>query len=196
MVPHHNGVTIDLAGVCSGGIENARAFAKRHGVDRAYAEHAEMLDVVKPDIDNIACANHTHGPYATEAAVRGVGVIVLEKPPVIWPGYYEGREADARTRKEESMAYLGEVLDAVRSSASRLLYAEDFVYADGVRGIVQLLGQAIGSGKGRVLYQRGVCAHQPTFRRSRCRFLPPFCGDVRAGIRCQLQKIGVRRQGA
>ena len=161
MIPHKNGVDIALAGVTSGRVENAERFAASHGVANAYTDHAEMLADVKPDIDNIACANYAHGPYAIEAARAGVPVIVLEKPPVMWPGYAEGRSADARTRKLEAMQYLGEVLDAVRTSGSKLLYAEDFVYFDGVKGLVELLIEAQQkTDKGRVLYQRGVCAHQ------------------------------------
>ncbi|GIW82613.1 MAG: hypothetical protein KatS3mg105_4420 [Gemmatales bacterium] len=99
-------------------------------------------------------------PYTKEAADAGVGVIVLEKPPVIWPGYAEGRTADAATRKVESMDYLAEVLDQVRRKRSRLLYAEDFVYFDGVKGITEILIEAHKVKKGKILYQRGVCAHQ------------------------------------
>lgn len=160
MIPHKNGVEIELAGITSGRIENAKRFADTHGFTNAFDSHARMLDEVKPQIDNIACANFAHGPYTIEAAQAGVNVIVLEKPPVIWPGYAEGREADAATRKCESMAYLSEVLDAVRASGSKLVYAEDFVYLDGMKGLTELLVEAQKTGKGRVLYQRGVCAHQ------------------------------------
>jgi len=160
MIPHKNGVSIRLAGVTSGRMENATKFAAQHQIEQAYGSHADMLQAVQPDIDNIACANDMHGSYVVEAATAGVNVIVLEKPPVIWPGYPQGREADAATRKNESMAYLQTVLDAVRSSGSKLLYAEDFVYLDGVKGLVELLIEAQKTGKGKVLYQRGVCAHQ------------------------------------
>lgn len=160
MIPHKNGVRIELAGVTSGRLENAERFARDHGIARAFSSHVEMLQAVAPDIDNIACANYAHGRYATEAAQAGVRVIVLEKPPVIWPGYAEGRSVDAETRKVESMQYLGEVLDAVRAGGSKLLYAEDFVYLDGVKGLTELLIEARATGKGKVLYQRGVCAHQ------------------------------------
>lgn len=160
MVPHVNGVRFELAGVTSGRLENAERFAAQHGIARAFASHLEMLQAVEPHIDNIACANDAHGPYVKEAAEQRVPVIVLEKPPVIWPGYAEGRTADAATRGRESMEYLAEALDAVRASGSRLLYAEDFVYFDGVFGFVELLQEAVHRDKGRVLYQRGVCAHQ------------------------------------
>ena len=96
-----------------------------------------MVEAVKPDIDNIACANHVHGRYTVEAAKAGVPVIVLEKPPVVWPGYAEGRTAKAEAKKEESMSYLADVLDAVRESGAKLLYAEDFVYVDGVFGLYE-----------------------------------------------------------
>ncbi len=160
MIPHKNGVELELAGVTSGQFENALRFADKHGIRQAYASHREMLAAVQPDIDNIASANYSHGPYTIEAARAGVPVIVLEKPPVIWPGYHEGREADAATRRRETMAYLNEVLEAVRAGGSKLLYAEDFVYFDGLKGFVELLIEAQKTGKGRILYQRGVCAHQ------------------------------------
>lgn len=160
MIPHRNGVQIELAGVVSGRLENAERFAVQHRITKAYSTHQEMLQAVRPDIDNICCANFAHGPYTVEAAQSGVPVIVLEKPPVIWPGYPEGRDADPATRKRETMNYLNTVLDAVREGGSRLLYAEDFVYLDGIKGIVELLTEAVKTGKGKVLYQKGICAHQ------------------------------------
>ncbi|MFT5525224.1 MAG: putative dehydrogenase [Pirellulaceae bacterium] len=160
MIPHKNGVQIELAGVTSGRPENAARFAERYRVSQTFASHQEMIESVQPDIDNICSANYTHGPYVKEAADAKVPVIVLEKPPVIWPGYQEGREADAETRKNESMDYLSSILDSVRANKSKLLYAEDFVYIDGVKGITELLIEAIKVGKGTVLYQRGICAHQ------------------------------------
>ncbi len=160
MIPHKNGLNINLAGVTSGRIENATAFAEKHGIGQAFTSHSEMVQQVQPHIDNVACANFAHGQYTIEAAEAGVKVIVLEKPPVIWPGYVDGREADAATRKRESMDYLASVLDVVRANNAKLLYAEDFVYVDGVKGLVELLIEAQKTGKGKVLYQRGVCAHQ------------------------------------
>jgi predicted dehydrogenase len=160
MIPHKNGVEIELAGVCAGHLENAQKFADKHGFTRAFEEHLEMVRTVGSDIDNIACANFAHGPYVVEAAEAGVKVIVLEKPPVIWPGYAEGREASAEIRKQESMAYLARVLDAVRQHGAKLLYAEDFIYVDGVKGLVEVMGQARNAGKGKILYQHGACAHQ------------------------------------
>lgn len=160
MIPHKNGVGIELAGIVSGRRENAERYATEHGVTAVFDSHQQMLAELKPDIDNICCANFAHGAYAIEAAQSQVPVIVLEKPPVIWPGFPEGRSADAATRKRESMQYMQEVLDAVRANSSKLLYAEDFVYLDGIKGIVELLIEARKNGQGKVLYQRGVCAHQ------------------------------------
>ncbi len=136
MMPHKNGVVVELAGVCSGRFENAEAFAEKHGITRAYESHGDMVRSVRPDIDNIACATYAHGQYAVEAAEAGVKVVVVEKSPVIWPGYAEGREANAEVRKRESMEYLGTVLDTLRREGAKLLYAEDFVYFDGIKGIV------------------------------------------------------------
>lgn len=160
LIPHKNGVVLELAGITSGRLERAREFAATYGVACAFASHEEMVREVRPDIDNICCANDAHGPYVVESARGGVQVIVLEKPPVIWPGYAQGRTADAATRTRETMAYFGEVLDAVRTAGAKLLYAEDFVYFDGVKGFVELLIEAQKSGSGKLLALRGVCAHQ------------------------------------
>jgi len=160
MIPHQNGSRIELAGVVSGHFENASRFAEQHSVTRAWRSHQEMLDGADLHIDNICCANSAHGQYAIEAAAMEVPVIVLEKPPVIWRGYSEGREASAAIRKYETMETLADVLDAVRRGGSKLLYAEDFVYLDGIKGLVELLLESRQTGKGRILYQRGVCAHQ------------------------------------
>lgn len=160
MVPHRNGVGIELAGITSGHLGNAERFAEKHGVARAFQTHREMLAAVKPDIDCIACANYAHAQYVREAVEAGVAVIVLEKPPLIWPGYAESRDADAATRKLESMAALAEVFDAVAGSGSKLLYAENLTYVDGVKALVELMREAVPLGKGKVLLQQGVCAHQ------------------------------------
>lgn len=160
MIPHQNGVNIELAGVTSGHLGSAERFAQKHGVARAFESHQAMLDAVQPDIDCIACANYAHARYVIEAAEAGVKVIVLEKPPLIWPGFAEGRDADAAVRKAESMIALEEMLDAVEAYGAKLLYAENFVYVDGVKALVELMREAEKLGKGKVLLQRGVCAHQ------------------------------------
>src|SRR4051794_2678306 len=84
LIPHQDGVSIELAGVTSGRIENARRFAEARGVAGAYDDHRAMLRAVRPDIDLVVSANLTHGPYVREASEEGVRVIVLEKPPLIW----------------------------------------------------------------------------------------------------------------
>lgn len=160
MLPHRNGVELQLAGVNSGHLGNAQKFAAKYGVGQAFETHQEMLDTVKPDIDCIACANHAHARYVKEAAEAGVKVIVLEKPPLLWPGFPEGRRAPAAIRKAESMVALEEVLEVVERSGSKLLYAENFVYLDGMMALVELIREAQSSGKGKILLQQGVCAHQ------------------------------------
>ena len=159
MIPHQNGVDIDLAGVTSGRLGNAEQFAAKYGVQQAFESHQEMLECVQPDIDCIACANYAHAPYVIEAAEAGVKVIVLEKPPIIWPGYAKGLDADAQTKKRQSMALLDEALEAVTACGAKLLYAENLTYVDGVKALVELLLEAEPLGKGKVLLQQGVCAH-------------------------------------
>lgn len=80
MIPHKNGITIEPAGVCSGHLENARGFAKQHGISASFENHGKMLAELQPDIDNIACANYVHGQYAMESA--DAGDLVSHAPPV------------------------------------------------------------------------------------------------------------------
>ena len=77
MIPHKNGVRIELAGVTSGRLENAERFASDHGIARAFSSHVEMLQAVAPDIDNIACANYAHGRYATEAVASFASTVTM-----------------------------------------------------------------------------------------------------------------------
>ena len=160
MIPHQNGVCLELAGVTSGHLGNAQRFAEKHGVAQAFESHQSMLEAVQPDIDCIACANYAHAQYVAEAAQAGVQVIVLEKPPLIWPGYPKGLRADAETKKRQSMALLGDVLDTVEENGVKLLYAENLTYVDGMKALAELLREAEPLGKGKVLLQQGVCAHQ------------------------------------
>jgi predicted dehydrogenase len=160
MIPHVNGLDIALSGVTSGHLGNAQRFAEKYGVAEAFESHQAMLDAVQPDIDCIACANYAHAQYVKEAAAAGVGVIVLEKPPLIWPGHAQERTASAETRKRESMTALAEVLDVAEAHGAKLLYAENFIYVDGMQAMVELLREASAKGKGKVLLQQGVCAHQ------------------------------------
>ena len=159
-IPHKNGITIELAGVTSGHLGNAERFAKRHKVERAFENHREMLNKVKPHIDCIACANYAHAHYVREAAEANTPVIVLEKPPMIWPGYSEAQKADAETRKIETMEAFHDVLEAVENSSSKLLYAENFTYIDAIQSLVMLMGETAQHDKGKILLQQGICAHQ------------------------------------
>lgn len=160
MIPHQNGADIQVRGVTSGRLGNAQRFAQKHGVAQAFESHREMLEAIHPDIDCIACANYAHAQYVIEAAEMGVPVIVLEKPPIIWPGHAKGLDADAQTKKRQSMALLEEVLSAVEAHGAKLLYAENLTYVDGMKALTELLIEAEPLGKGKVLLQQGVCAHQ------------------------------------
>lgn len=159
-IPHKNGLDISLAGITSGHLGNAQRFAERHQVAHAFESHREMLEAVRPHIDCIACANYAHAQYVCEAADAGVPVIVLEKPPIIWPGYIEERASDAETRKIESMEQFNKVLESVERAGSKLLYAENLTYVDGVKALVMLMREVEQHDKGKVLLQQGVCAHQ------------------------------------
>ena len=90
-----------------------------------------LVTMNRPRYRNAQNAAMTHAldaAFTAAAADDGVKVIVLEKPPIVWPGLAEGRTAPPAERTRETMAAFADVLDAVRQGGSKLLYAEDFVY--------------------------------------------------------------------
>ena len=81
LLPHKNGVSIELSGVASGSLANAERFAEDYDFTAAYATHAEMLAACQTDIANVASANFTHGSFTTEAAAAGARVGAYSPPP-------------------------------------------------------------------------------------------------------------------
>jgi predicted dehydrogenase len=146
---------VQLVGVTSGNPENAKEFAHKHDIQQAYMNFADMLDKAELDVVSLCVPNSLHGPFAIEAAEKGVKVVVVEKPVTIWPGYAEGKEASAERKKVETMQYVDEILDTFDRTGSKLLYAENFVYMPGVLSAIQTFRE----GGGHIIDIEGECSH-------------------------------------
>lgn len=70
---------VELIALASPDAESAAACAKAHDVPRVFAEVAEMLDRLSPDLLDIVTPPATHLPLVREAAKRGIAV-VCQKP--------------------------------------------------------------------------------------------------------------------
>src|SRR5687767_3775004 len=89
---------------------NAQAFAKRHGLPRAYSDYRELLRDTEVEMISITAPNRLHARITIEAANAGKHV-VCEKPLCMTL-----EEADA-------------MIDACRSAGVLLLYAEELFFA-------------------------------------------------------------------
>jgi predicted dehydrogenase len=70
---------VSLIALASPDAESATARAKTHGVPLIFAEVAEMLERMRPDLLDIVTPPATHLPLVREAAKRGIAVI-CQKP--------------------------------------------------------------------------------------------------------------------
>jgi UDP-N-acetylglucosamine 3-dehydrogenase len=128
---------VELAGVCAGRLETARAAAARFGEPRVYEGWQEMIDDPEIDAIDVCAPNYLHAPVAIAAANAGKHVLV-EKPMAL-----SLQEADA-------------MLAAARRSGVLLMVAHNLRYVP----IYYAVKQAIDAGAiGRPLAARGVFMH-------------------------------------
>lgn len=74
-----------LVAVCDANLESAREVASRFGVERCYADAAEMLQAERPDVVDICTPPKTHAALAILALQAGAHVLV-EKPMAVGVG--------------------------------------------------------------------------------------------------------------
>ena len=76
---------IELAGVSSGRIENARAAAEEFGIEHASEDHREILRRARPDLVFVVTPPHRHLEMTLDALAAGCHV-VCEKPAAMDAG--------------------------------------------------------------------------------------------------------------
>ena len=69
--------------------ERAKAFAIKNGIQSAYTDANEMLEIEKPDVVSVCVPNKFHKEYTLKALYKGANVL-CEKPFV--PTAKEARE--------------------------------------------------------------------------------------------------------
>jgi UDP-N-acetyl-2-amino-2-deoxyglucuronate dehydrogenase len=69
---------VDLVGVCDTDADQAAEVGEKYGVPW-FADHAELLATVRPDVVHISTPHNEHVPVAVDALDAGVAVL-LEKP--------------------------------------------------------------------------------------------------------------------
>ncbi len=134
------GVPVKRVGVVSRTPEKAAAFAKKHGFEFATTNLQELLS--RPDVHviDICAPNFAHEEIAIAAARAGKHII-CEKPLTA----YFGDPSDPARMREEAMASVERVLDAVRSAGVLFMYAENWIYAPAIQKALRLAEAAGGT---------------------------------------------------
>src|SRR5688572_16928601 len=133
-----------VVAIVGGRVERARRLAETYGVPEAYDDYRRLLD--RPDVDvvDVCVPNYLHHQIALDALGAGKHVIV-EKPLT---GYFGGpgaAEPVGRTLRStmirEALRSADEILAAAGRAGTRLMYAENFVYAPPIQKAKHLIAE-------------------------------------------------------
>jgi len=149
------GTDVDLAGIFSPTVANAKRFAEPRGLD-TFASLEAMLD--KVEVVHVCASPAAHEAVAVAALSRGVHAIV-EKPLTGWFGdgdaAFHASGAPMQRALDGALASIDRMLDAEAKSKAMILYAENWVYAPAIqkeREIIEKTGA-------QVLWMHGEEAH-------------------------------------
>lgn len=153
------GIDVDIRGVASRTMENASAFAQRHGIVCVHEDYRELFSDPGIDVVDIATPEYTHIPLAIEALAAGKHVI-CEKPLT---GFFKTSQANELIGKTVSKSRMFEdVMDEqerfksiVLNSSRLFMYAENWVYAPSIVKSAELLRAK----KSKIIYMKGEATH-------------------------------------
>lgn len=129
------GFDINLHAVCALELQEAQAFAKKHGFTKAYASVDELLDDPEIDIIDIVTVPKEHVNMIIRAMEKGKHVI-CEKP---LNGYFGSGHDDKEHMYESVVAELDRLKAFLATRKERLFYAENYVYAPSVQKIREII---------------------------------------------------------
>ena len=96
---------IEVVGVADLYEENARSTARRHDIPHAYADSAQMLRDLEPDIVSVCTPNCSHKEW-TLAALQSGAHVLCEKP--IAPGYQDAVEMYEAAEAAGKVLFVGQ----------------------------------------------------------------------------------------
>ena len=141
----------ELAAVCGRSRERAEAFAKEHGIPRAFATMADMLSAVELDAVDLVVPNHVHAEYAIEAAHAGKHIICEKHLTGYFgePGTPDDEPIGETVPKAKMLERVVEQCDAVgkaiEDAGVSFGYAENWVYAPSFMKLRRLAAAAGGT---------------------------------------------------
>ena len=157
-------VPVDVVGVHSLTPDHRRRFAEERGI-RAFASFEEMLPHV--DVVDVCCPVYMHEAYAVDAAEAGKHVIV-EKAftgafgPDDADDDWRGDRASKEVMQAEALASARRILAAAESNRTKLMYAENWVYAPSIQKEAEVLRAT----RGQCLWLIGDESHSGSHSRT------------------------------
>jgi predicted dehydrogenase len=137
-----------ILGVASGKAENARTFAEKHGLPKAYKSYEDMLK--DPDIDavDLCTPNYLHCEMIVAAAEANKHII-CEKPltGAFGKGWDNNKVGFTPKRKllKEALNNTEKCVEAVQKASIIFGYAENYVYATPLVKMKRLLSKSGGT---------------------------------------------------
>ena len=148
---HVRDVDAKVVAVTSLHPDRARAFAQKHGIPHAFDTLDDLLASVEVDAVDLCVPTHCHVPMALQAIRAGKHVIV-EKPftgycgePNDDPDALIGNTVPRAHMLQSVMAACDEVEAALKTSGTKLCYAENWVYAPTVQKARRLIENSGGT---------------------------------------------------
>lgn len=147
------GVDAHVTAITSRTRAKAEELAKRYGIPNVYDSYYELLDS-GVDMVDLCTPVQVHKEMLLRASDRGKHV-VCEKPLVGFIGEGATGAVPKLEMYEKVCADLAEIRATLKRNGTRLMYAENWIYAPGVQKAVNL----IKASKGTVLDIRGRESH-------------------------------------
>ncbi len=149
------GTNVEVVGVHSKDVDGGKAYAEKRSI-----RFFDSLEAILEEVDaiHVCVPPMFHEPISIEGLKRDK-FVVCEKPLTGYFGDgspdYHWERADKRAALEAAMASVRRLIDAEKGSKSRLLYAENWVYAPSVQKEREILEKT----GGQVLWIHGEEAH-------------------------------------
>jgi len=149
------GTDVELVGIFSPTLSNARRFAEPRGL-RTFPSLNALLDEV--EVVHVCASPAVHESIALSALQRGVHA-VIEKPLTGWFGddtpNFHVSSISMQRALDGALASIDRMLEAEAKSGAMILYAENWVYAPAIQKEREIIEKT----KAQVLWMHGEESH-------------------------------------
>ncbi|MEJ5228978.1 MAG: Gfo/Idh/MocA family oxidoreductase [Pseudothermotoga sp.] len=126
----------DIVGICASHMENAEKVARQYGIPRVFKDYEQLVRSDLIDAVDVCVPTNVHEQVIL-AAIENDKNIICEKPLTGYfgedmPHIEEVGGIDKSHMYQKVLEKIKHIEDALRSSKSKFMYAENFVYAPAI----------------------------------------------------------------